>query len=349
MIENSDALLKAHRRTVIRRWCIIAALTLLALLAFGESIIVGVMDIGWGEVFAALIDPTKMDSPSWKVLVELRTPMAVMAILVGMLLSLAGAQMQTILGNPLAEPFTLGVSAAGAFGGALAIVLHWEIIAQPQLNIALMAWVAALLTSLLIVGVAIIRGASAETMILLGIALTFLFQALLALIQYVSSAESLQQVIFWQLGSMTRASWSSNLIMTMVLLIAIPILSVLGWQLTALRLGDARAASMGVNVTRLRIGVLLLVSLMAATTVAFTGIIGFVGLIGPHVARMLVGEDQRFFLPASLAAGALMMSCSHAVSQLVRPGQVMPIAVVTAIIGVPFFLIITLTRRRSLW
>ncbi len=106
---------------------------------------------------------------------------------------------------------------------------------------------------------------------------------------------------------------------------------------------------MGVNVTRLRVIVLIVVSLLAATSVAFSGIIGFVGLVGPHVARMLVGEDQRYFIPASLASGALMMSTAHAVSLIITPGLAIPIGIVTSLVGVPFFIFIIMTRKRALW
>ncbi|SFG15566.1 iron complex transport system permease protein [Corynebacterium spheniscorum] len=342
-------LVNEHRRTVRHRWLIIGGLMALALASFFVSTIVGAIDISVKDVLLGFLNPSSLDDQTRTVLFKLRLPMAVMALLVGMLLSLAGAQMQTILSNPLAEPFTLGVSAAAAFGGASSIVLGWTILDQPQFNLAAIAWISSMLASLIIVGAAIWRGASAETMILLGIGLVFLFQAMLALIQYRATAEALSQIIFWSMGSLTRATWVGNAIMFAVLLISIPIFVVLSWRLTALRLGDARAAAMGINVKRLRVSVLILVSLIAATTVAFTGIIGFVGLVGPHVARMLVGEDQRYFLPAAMASGAVMMCGSHAISLMINPGLAIPIGIVTAIVGVPFFLTIILTRKRALW
>lgn len=342
-------LVNEHRRTVRNRWLIIGGLMALALASFFVSTIVGAIDISVKDVLWGFLNPGSLDEQTRTVLFKLRLPMAVMALLVGMLLSLAGAQMQTILSNPLAEPFTLGVSAAAAFGGASSIVLGWTILDQPQFNLAAIAWISSMLASLIIVGAAIWRGASAETMILLGIGLVFLFQAMLALIQYRATAEALSQIIFWSMGSLTRATWVGNAIMFAVLIISIPIFVFLSWRLTALRLGDARAAAMGINVKRLRVSVLILVSLIAATTVAFTGIIGFVGLVGPHVARMLVGEDQRYFLPAAMASGAVMMCGSHAISLMINPGLAIPIGIVTAIVGVPFFLTIILTRKRALW
>lgn len=338
-----------HRRTVVLRWAIIFGLTLAALVAFIIGTIVGPVDLSVGDVMRGIVDPSALSERDYTVLWKLRLPMSVMAILVGMSLALAGAQMQTILGNPLAEPFTLGISAAAAFGGAAAIVLGWTVFGHPQFNLAATAWAAAMLATTIIVVAAVVRGASAETMILLGIGLVFLFQALLALIQYRATTEALQQIVFWTMGSLTRATWIANGVIGAVLAMAIPLFAVLAWRLTALRLGDARARALGVHVTRLRIIVLIVVSLLAATAVAFCGIIGFVGLVGPHVARMLVGEDQRYFMPASMAAGAFMLSASHAASLVIIPGLAMPIGIITALIGVPFFIVIVMAGRRTLW
>jgi len=271
----------------------------------------------------------------------------VMAVLVGASLGLSGAQMQTILDNPLAEPFTLGISAAAALGAAVSIVMGWTLILNAQLNLALTAALSALFAVLIIAGAAIWRGASAESMILLGIALSFFFQAVLSLLQYVASNEALQQIVFWTMGSMQRASWTANIVIAVVLALAIPFCAVNSWRLTALRLGDDRAAAMGINVQRLRVTTLLVASLLAAASVAFTGIIGFIGLVGPHIARMIVGEDQKFFLPGAAAAGAMLMSLAYAVSLSIIPGVAIPLGIITALVGVPFFVFLIFTRSRG--
>lgn len=340
---------RQHKKLTWQRIGIVSALCFIALAAFVTSNFVGAINISPGEVITGIINPSSLDEQTHTVLWQLRLPMAVMALLIGVSLSLAGAEMQTILNNPLAEPFTLGISAAAAFGGASAIVLQWQIIAQPQLNLALVAWLSSVIATGIIVIAAVLRGVRAETMVLLGIGLVFFFQAMLALIQYRSSAEALQQIVFWSMGSLTRASWTGNVVLAGVLVVTLPILWALSWQLTALRLGDARAAAMGVNTSALRVIVLVVVSLVAATTVAFAGIIGFIGLVGPHIARMLVGEDQRYFLPASMAAGAAVMCTAHALSLIVKPGLAIPIGIVTSLLGVPFFIAIVMAKRRALW
>ena len=179
-----------------------------------------------------------------------------------------------------------------------------------------------------------------ETLVLFGIALVFAFNALTALVQFVSSQEALQQLVFWTMGSLSRATWENVGILALVLAIVTPLSFLSARALTALRLGEDRARSFGVDVSRLRLLSLLRVSLLSATAVAFVGAIGFIGLVGPHISRLLLGEDHRFHLPASLFAGALIMSLASATSKALIPGVLMPVGIVTAMVGVPAFLIL---------
>lgn len=346
---DAQQLVTKHRRTVRHRWLIIGALIAIAAITFVVSTVVGPIDLTFSQVIGGIFNPDSLSTTQQTVLWKLRMPMSVMAVLVGVALSAAGAQMQTILNNPLAEPFTLGISAAAALGGATAIVLGWVFLPIPQLNLAFIAWISAIAATLLIVLCSIFRGASSETMVLLGIGLVFMFQALLALLQYKASSEALQQIVFWTMGSLTRATWAANGILALVLVIAVPTMTVMGWKLTALRLGEDRARAMGINTSRLRIVMLLLVSLLAATAVASAGVIGFIGLVGPHIARILVGEDQRYFLPASMAAGAAILCGAHALSLIIVPGIAIPIGIITAMVGVPFFFFIIMSRKRTQW
>lgn len=346
---EASAVVKQYRRQARRKILAILALSIAAFAAFAIATIVGPIDLSLMELWKALIDPNGVDETTHTVLWNLRLPASVMAVLIGASLSLSGAHMQTILDNPLAEPFTLGISAAAAFGGAASIVLGWTVLANPQFNLAAVAWVASLVAVFIVAGASMWRGASAESMILLGIALVFLFQAMLSLMQYRATTEALQQIVFWTMGSLQRANWTSNAIIVGALAIAIPFTVLNSWKLTALRLGDDRAAALGINVQRLRVSTLVVSSLLAASAVAFAGVIGFIGLVGPHVARMLVGEDQRYFAPASMAAGALLLAAAHAVSITVVPGVAVPIGIITSLVGVPFFLILVFVRRRTVW
>ena len=273
-----------------------------------------------------------------------------MAVLVGVSLASAGAEMQTILNNPLADPFTLGISSAASVGAALAITLGVSVIplAQP-LWVTGNAFLMALGASLFIWGISRLRGVSVQTLVLMGIAVMFFFNAMLGLMQYVASAEALQQLVFWSLGSLGKASWDKVGLIAAALLVTLPVFLHAGWRLTALRLGDMHAKAMGIDVARLRLRMLLCCSLLAAMAVAFVGTVGFVGLVGPHIARLLVGEDQRVFLPVSALSGALIMSLTSILSKTLVPGILLPIGILTALIGLPFFVSLILHSRREVW
>lgn len=200
-----------------------------------------------------------------------------------------------------------------------------------------------------ILGFSTLRGASAESMILLGIALVFLFTALLSLMQYIASDAQLQQVVFWTLGSLSRSTWSQVALLASVLVVITPVFRKASWTLTTFRLGDDRARALGVDVERARMLALIGVSLLAATAVAVSGTIGFVGLVGPHAARILVGDNQRHLLPAAALCGAALLSGASVASKLIVPGVIVPVGIITSIVGVPLFLILILARTRRLW
>lgn len=310
------------------------------------DICVGSANLPPSDVLAAIFQPESVSRAVKAIVLDVRLPYSLMALLVGASLSLAGAEMQTILDNPLASPFTLGVSSAASFGAALAIVLQLGIPGvPPEWFIPANAFVFAFGSVLLLQLMAGLRGTGVETLVLFGIALVFIFNALVAIMQFVASAEALQQLVFWSMGSLTRSNWSKLQIICVVMCCVIPFSMAACWKLTALRLGEDRARSFGIDVTRLRFFSLLRVSILAATSVAFVGTIGFIGLVGPHIARLLVGEDHRFFLPGSMLCGALVMSLASAASKIIVPGVLMPVGIVTSLIGVPFFLALIFSKK----
>ncbi|MER9962758.1 iron ABC transporter permease [Mesorhizobium sp. M0045] len=339
-----------YRALVWRRQLILVGLGAALLFSLCVDLAVGPARYDLGEVVRALVFPDTVPQQVRVVLWDIRMPVALMAIVVGAALAVAGAQMQTILNNPLASPFTLGISAAASFGAALALAFGVRLVpAAVEYVVPINAFVMAMLAAFLIHVLSVKRGVSAETIVLLGIALVFTFNALLALVQFFASAEALQAVVFWTMGSLTKATWPKLAVTTFILLAVLPIFARRVWALTALRLGEDKAASFGVKVGRLRLETLILVSLLAAIPVAFVGTIGFIGLVGPHIARMVIGEDQRFFLPASALAGALILSASSVVSKSLIPGTVFPIGIVTSLIGIPFFISLILSSTRRSW
>ncbi len=212
------------------------------------------------------------------------------------------------------------------------------------------AFVFALLSALLLDGVTRWTRVSHAGVVLFGIALVFTFNALVSMMQFVATEETLQGLIFWTMGSLSRASWQTLGILALALALALvlPLSLRSSWQLTALRLGEERAASFGIDVSRLRLASLLRISLLSALSVAFVGPIGFIGLVAPHIARMLFGEDHRFSLPGSALLGGLILSLASIASKNIFPGVVIPPGIVTSLVGVPFFLSIILRHRGTL-
>ena len=345
---NAAEMRQTYSAQVLRRYVMIAIITGLLITSFLLDISTGPGNYPLSTVVDVFTDPLSHGVRLKVIIWDYRLPIAVTAVLVGALLAVAGAQMQTILNNPLAEPFTLGVSAAASFGASLAIVLGFSVIpAIGGLLVSVNAFVFSLATCGFILFATRLKGVGSETMILFGIAIFFTFSALLALMQYMASEDQISRIVFWMMGSLSRASWEKIALGSVLLGLAIPFSMLRTWPMTALRMGETTAQSMGVDVGRLRVEMLICVSLLAATAVSFVGTVGFVGLVGPHIARLLVGEDQRFFIPLSALVGALVLSLTSLISKTITPGVIYPIGIITSLIGVPVFVSIILSTRRE--
>ncbi len=190
---------------------------------------------------------------------------------------------------------------------------------------------------------------SSETMLLTGIAMLFMFEAFIALLEYIATPEQAQAIIFWLFGNLNRADFGKVAILTAVLLVIIPLFARDAWKYTTLRMGEEKARSLGVDVEKLRITSFVLISILTATAVCFVGTIGFIGLVAPHIARFLVGEDQRFLLPLSLIIGALLLSCASIGSKIIMPGIIFPVGIIASMIGIPFFMYLVLKSRKGYW
>ncbi len=328
-----------------RRWCWLTGAAGLALLALALDLSIGPVALGWRTWYGAFFNPGDLDAASKVIVWDIRLPQALLALSLGLMLGLAGAEMQTILANPLASPFTLGVASSAALGAALVLILGISLpgVAQSW-AVAANAFLFAVLAALLLDVLARWGRLGTAGLVLFGIALVFSFNAALSLLQFVASAQALQNLVFWTMGSLSRASWP-------VLGIIFPALGIcLAWalwaspKLTALRLGAEQALSLGINVTQLRLAALLRISLLAALAVAFAGTIGFVGLIAPHIARLIWGEQQGFYLAGSALVGAFIMSLAAVASKGLLSGVVLPIGIVTSLVGVPIFLLIIWQR-----
>ena len=336
----------AYRHILRRRAGLIALLLAAIFMALLADFTLGPSGLPWRDLWQTLTAPAAADPTTRVIVWDIRLPSALLAALVGMALGLAGAEMQTILNNPLASPFTLGVSSAAAFGASLAIVLQLGVPGIPDgWLVAGNAFLFALLAALLLDAVTRWGGMNTSTVVLFGIAMLFTFNALVSLVQFMASAEALQNLVFWTMGSLARSSWTTVATLGLAFAVALPLALRQSWKLTALRLGEDRAASFGVDVRRVRVAALARVSLLSSLAVAFVGTIGFIGLVAPHIARRLFGEDHRYYLPGSALVGAVILSLASIASKNLVPGVIVPVGIVTALVGIPFFVAVVLRRQ----
>lgn len=337
-----------YKKHSYRRIIFILIGLLICAVSFITDVIVGPASLTLRDVWLAVMQSPAVSKNADVIIWSIRLPTAVMALLVGASLGIAGAGMQTILDNPLSSPYTLGISAGAGFGASLVVVIGLSSLEfLGEFMVPFGAFVFAGLTSFFIYSINKIKNFSSETMILAGIGMMFLFQALQSLMQYMATPEALQNIVFWTMGSLTKANWLSISIVLVALLVMLPLMMRESWRLTALKLGDEKASGLGVNVEHLRVKIFLFISIITAVAVSFVGTIGFIGIVGPHIARMLVGEDQRYFLLLSAVCGMVILSLASIASKMLIPGAMFPIGIVTAIIGVPFFFSLVLTRKGS--
>ncbi len=338
-----------YRALVFRRLVMLSGLVAALFVSVAVDMALGPANYPLSDVLTALFHSETVSDQLRVVIWDIRMPIALMAVTVGASLSLAGAQMQTILANPLASPFTLGISAAAGFGAALGLVAGVAVFpVAVQYMVPVNAFLMAMVAALFIHFASTMRASpSRRSSFSVSRSSSPSCGAVAARISRLRTGAG--GGVFWTMGSLTKATWPKVWVTGAVLLVAVPVFARRAWALTALRLGEDKAASFGINVRRLRLETMLTVSLLAAIPVSFVGTIGFVGLVGPHIARMLVGEDQRFFLPASVLCGALLLSVTSVVSKMLIPGAVLPIGIITALVGVPFFFVLIFTNRKRAW
>ena len=342
-----------YLQLTFRRLLVTSGFTLALIGLFLADLAIGSSGLSLHQVLEAIFQPERCDSLVRAIVWDYRLPWSLMAVVVGFSLGLAGAVMQTILNNPLASPYTLGVSVGAGFGAAMVYALGLSLIKLPRsleiYIVPLNAFIFALLTCVLIIGIGRVRGFTYETLILAGIAVSFLFHSLLSLMEYFASEEALQAIVFWLFGSLLKATMLKVAVVSLVLVASMIVLMRYCWEITILRLGDDKAQALGVNPGKVRLITLIVVSILTAVAVCFVGIIGFIGLVAPHIARFLVGDDARFLLPVSGLAGACMLSAAAIACKSIIPGSIIPIGIVTSFVGVPFFLYLVLRGKRGVW
>jgi iron complex transport system permease protein len=268
-----------------------------------------------------------------------------MAIAVGAALATAGAVMQAVFGNPLAEPGVVGVSSGAALGAAAAIVLG--LAAYGDALVAALAFGGGLLATLLVYLVSRANGRTeVVTLLLTGIAVNAFAGAGLAFVLFSASSANREQIVFWQLGSLGGSLWREVLVVTVVAVPCIVVAMLLGRRFDVLALGERNARHLGIDVERLRIVSVIVVALLTGVAVAFVGIIAFVGLVVPHLIRMLLGPAHRALIVTSAFAGAVLMMFADLLARTLVTGAELPIGLLTSLVGGPFFFFLLWRQRR---
>jgi iron complex transport system permease protein len=320
----------------------LGGLALLAALALALSLGTGAAAIPLSGVVNALLGDA--DDAVRTIVLELRLPRAALALLVGGGLAVAGAVFQALLRNPLAEPYILGVSGGAAVGAVAAGVLGW--VAWSAWSLPLAAFAGAIVAILLVFRIARAagRGLDPRVLLLAGVVIGAFFNALILLLLTFSDIESFRSAVFWMMGSLATASWRGVSVLALYVVPASIALIALARPLNLMAVGEETALYLGTRVERVRTIAYLVASLLVAVAVSVSGVIGFIGLVVPHALRLLWGSDHRFLLPASFLAGAAFLLTADTVARVVVAPAELPVGVVTALVGVPVFLVLLVRR-----
>ena len=353
MTEHGTVREQYERRDQHRRLAL--GLLLLGILAAGLWVVtLGVSETDFSTVLGAIgawlrgrVDQSP-DAAKYKIILFRRLPRLAAALAAGVGLSAAGVCMQGITRNPLVSPFTIGISSAAAFGASIAIVLLGMTDLGGQVVIVLCAFASALVCAGLVYLVSAAAGMSPESMVLIGTALNYLFSAGSSTLQFFADEHQLSDVVQWTFGSLNGISWSETGIIALFVALCTLALYRFSGALNVMATGeDQLVRGLGLNPAFLRVTVGLLSILMTAAVISFTGVIGFVGLTAPHIARILVGSDHRYLIPFSAAVGAGLLMVSDTVGKVILAPVTIPVGIVVSFLGVPIFINLILTEKKG--
>lgn len=317
-------------------WLVILLTAIVALMLF--AIRFGAYPIELGELLKVFIGQGEATTSVaiWRI----RLPRVLGALVCGWALALSGMSIQTLLKNPLASPSTIGISQGAAFGAAASIVL----LDAEMYIVTILAFAGAISATLVILALSSLRKLSTESVVLSGVALSSLFTSGTILLQFLADDTQLAMVVFWTFGDIARASWGEIGLMSVVVLLISGFIYSKRWDLNAMVSGEEAAEGLGVNVMRTRSVGVVAVALVAAVATAFFGVIAFVGLIAPHIARRIVGADHRLSIPFSCLVGALLLLLSDTIGRVIIGSGSLPVGVVTSCLGAPMFLYLLVRR-----
>ncbi|MCC5992561.1 MAG: iron ABC transporter permease [Rhodobacteraceae bacterium] len=320
-------------------------------LSISAAVSIGAVSIPLGTVWGVIANRVApgLVTPDWSagraaIVWDIRLPRALLAALVGAGLALVGAVLQSVTRNPLADPHLLGISSGAAFGAILAL-LHTGMFLGLA-TVPLLAFLGALGSTALVLSVAsFAQATSADRLVLTGVAVSFIVMALANVLIFLGDPRAAHTVVFWMLGGLGLAQWAHLVWPALVLAGAALWFRVVAGSLNAMTIGDETAATLGIPVARFRLTAFVVAALVTGVMVAFSGVIGFVGLMIPHIVRLVVGGDNARVLPASMLAGAVFLVWADIIARTIMRPEDMPIGIVTGLIGGIFF--IWLLRRRS--
>lgn len=351
----SEDIKEEYQRHVLRKVVFIAACLAAIVLVVGLSCNVG-QDLSLMETYQLIYDHLTgtsypVRSPIWwqdYFIWNSVMPRMVVAIVAGASLALGGTIMQSMMGNPLAEPYTTGIASGACFGAVAAIVagMSFSTIAG-QYGIVTNAFLFSLIPAFLIILISRYVDASPVTLILVGTAVSYFFNAMVTLLMVTTDADTLHAAYVWQVGSLVGLTWADVPLMLIVTALGSVFALYTARNLNLMTLGDSSARSMGLNVGQYRVICMLILSVMVASVISFTGIIGFVGLVSPHIVRIAIGSDNRFVAPASMAVGALVLLIADLLARTVSVTSEIPVGVVMAFIGSPIFLLLILFKKKG--
>jgi len=347
---QTEEIISQYRAYKYAKAMMLLIVLLLCALAFGIDIGLGPYSIDFLEVYKCIIDRLTdwgQDLTNEMFIVwELRMPRVLTAFLAGVGLAMAGAAMQSMMKNPLADPYTTGISSGAALGATLAITMGVCIVGG-EFGTVINAFIFALIPAAVIVLISTYRRPSPAMIILTGISLMYIFNAAQSYLMIVADPNSASAVYNWTVGSLNNASWDNVPFIFAVSLVGGTLLMQMARILNTMNSGDAYSKSIGIDVNKSRIIVLVTISLVAAGIISFTGIIGFIGLVAPHIARIFVGSDNKILIPAAGLMGAGLMLLADCAVQLVA--ETMPIGIITSLIGGPIFMILILKQKKEVW
>nr|CAI44350.1 putative iron(III) ABC transporter, permease protein [Thermotoga sp. RQ7] len=340
-----------YRRYVSRNILIGVVLLVLLFITMVYALSHGGYDLSFGEVLSALFG--RSGRKTHVLIWNIRFPRVLAGIFTGASLAVSGAVVQGALRNPLASPFTMGVSHGAMFGASLAIILGagysestGRIVLSNPYVIILFAFAGAMIPSIVIFILGKTKKAAPETVVLMGIAMSSLFTAATTLVQYFADELQLATMVYWSFGDLGRATWKGNVLLLTVSIAIFVYFFLKAWDINAMVAGDEVAKSSGVRVEKIRLVMVLLSSLMTAVGVALVGVIGFVGLVSPHMIRIFIGEDYRFLVPFSALLGGLILLLADTFARLLFSPMVLPVGVVTSFLGAPLFIYLLVRSDR---